>query len=173
MNGLIKLVFKIMTTISRRSWVKGMALATLGSVVFTDLNAADAPAIQWSADQEALLKNWMGVIIPESSLPGAVSLGVPAFVKVMLRDCYEPKTSENLANALAALPSIEKMSESEKEALFFQIEQGKMGSDAQKAMKTLKGLTIQGYMSTEYVMVNHLNYVMAPGFFNGCEPLKK
>jgi hypothetical protein len=48
-----------------------------------------------------------------------------------------------------------------------------MGSDAQKAMKTLKGLTIQGYMSTEYVMVNHLNYVMAPGFFNGCEPLKK
>jgi hypothetical protein len=91
----------------------------------------------------------------------------------MLRDCYEPKTSENLANALASLPSIEKVSESEKEALFFQIEKGKMGSDAQKAMKTLKGLTIQGYMSTEYVMVNHLNYVMAPGFFNGCEPLKK
>ena len=46
-----------MKTISRRNWVKGMALATLGSVVFTDLKAADAPIIQWSADQDALLNN--------------------------------------------------------------------------------------------------------------------
>jgi hypothetical protein len=162
-----------MNTISRRNWVKGMALATLGSVVFTDLKAADAPIIQWSADQDSLLNNWMGVIIPESSIPGAVSLGVPAFVKTMLKDCYEPKTSENLVKALAALPTIDKVSESEKEQLFFQIEKGKMGDDAQKAIATLIGLTIRGYMTTEYVMVNHLNYVMAPGFFNGCEPLKK
>jgi len=162
-----------MKTISRRNWVKGMALATLGSVVFTDLKAADAPIIHWSADQDSLLNNWMGVIIPESSIPGAVSLGVPAFVKTMLKDCYEPKTSENLVKALAALPTIDKVSESEKEHLFFQIEKGKMGADAQKAIATLKGLTIRGYMTTEYVMVNHLNYVMAPGFFNGCEPLKK
>jgi hypothetical protein len=162
-----------MNTISRRNWVKGMALATLGSVVFTDLKAADAPIIQWSADQDSLLNNWMGVIIPESSIPGAVLLGVPAFVKTMLKDCYEPKTSENLVKDLAALPTIDKVSESEKEQLFFQIEKGKMGADAQKAIATLKGLTIRGYMTTEYVMVNHLNYVMAPGFFNGCEPLKK
>jgi hypothetical protein len=162
-----------MKSISRRNWVKGMALATLGSVVFTDLNAANAPRIQWSADQDQLLQAWMGVIIPESSIPGAVSLGVPAYVKVMLRDCYEPSTSTTLMKVLAALPSIEKVSESEKEQLFFQIEQGKQGSDAQKAMATLKGLTIRGYMTTEYVMVNHMNYVMAPGFFNGCEPLKK
>lgn len=162
-----------MKSISRRNWVKGMALATLGSVVFTDLKAANAPSIQWSADQDQLVQAWMGVIIPESSIPGAVSLGVPAYVKVMLRDCYEPTTSTSLMKVLAALPSIEKVSESEKEQLFFQIEQGKQGSDAQKAMKTLKGLTIQGYTTTEYVMVNHFNYVMAPGFFNGCEPLKK
>lgn len=162
-----------MNTISRRNWVKGMALATLGSVVFTDLKAANAPQIHWSVDQDTLLNAWMGVIIPESSIPGAVSLGVPAFVKVMLRDCYEPSSSALLQKVLADLPSIVKGTESEKEALFFQIEQGKMGSDAQKAMKTLKGLTIQGYTTTEYVMVNHHNYVMAPGFFNGCEPLKK
>lgn len=162
-----------MKSISRRNWVKGMALATLGSVVFTDLKAANAPSIQWSADQDQLLQAWMGVIIPESSIPGAVSLGVPAYVKVMLRDCYEPTTATTLMKVLAALPSIEKVSESEKEQLFFQIEQGKQGADAQKAMKTLKGLTIQGYTTTEYVMVNHFNYVMAPGFFNGCEPIKK
>ena len=153
--------------------MKGLALATLGSVVFTDLKAADASKIQWSADQDALLNQWMGVIIPESSIPGAVSLGVPAFVKVMLRDCYEPSTSATLMKVLAALPSIEKVSESEKEHLFFQIEQGKNGADAKNAMATLKGLTIRGYMTTEYVMVNHQNYVMAPGFFNGCEPIKK
>jgi len=162
-----------MKTISRRNWVKGMALATLGSVVFTDLKAANAPSIQWNADQDHLLHQWMGIIIPESTIPGAVSLGVPAFVKVMLRDCYEPQTTQNLWKVLAALPSLDQLTESEKEQVFFQAEQGKMGSDAQKAMATLKGLTIRGYMTTEYVMVNHLHYVMAPGFFNGCEPLKK
>jgi hypothetical protein len=162
-----------MKSISRRNWVKGMALATLGSVVFTDLKAANAPRIQWSADQDQLLQAWIGVIIPESSIPGAVSLGVPAYVKVMLRDCYEPVASTTFMKVLASLPSIEKVAESEREQLFFQIEQGKQGSDAQKAMKTLKGLTIQGYTTTEYVMVNHFNYVMAPGFFNGCEPIKK
>lgn len=162
-----------MKTISRRNWVKGMALATLGSVIFTDLKASDASKIQWSVDQDVLLNQWIGVIIPESSIPGAVSLGVPAFVKTMLRDCYEPASSALLTKVLASLPSIEKVSESEKEQLFFQIEQGKMGADAQKAMKTLKGLTIQGYVTTEYVMVNHLHYVMAPGFFNGCDPLNK
>jgi hypothetical protein len=94
-----------MNTISRRNWVKGMALATLGSVVFTDLKAADASTVQWSADQDALLNHWMGVIIPESSIPGAVSLGVPAFVKTMLRDCYEPSTAVTLTKALAALPA--------------------------------------------------------------------
>ena len=46
-------------------------------------------------------------------------------------------------------------------------------AEAQKAMATLKGLTIQGYTSTEYVLVNHLNYQMAPGFWNPCVPVKK
>ena len=55
----------------------------------------------------------------------------------------------------------------------YQLEQGKHGVDAQKAMSTLKGLTIQGYVTTEYVMVNHLNYQMAPGFWNPCVPVNK
>ena len=91
-----------MKSISRRNWVKGMTLATLGSVDFTDLKAANAPSIQWSADQDQLLQAWIGVIIPESSIPGAVSLGVPAYVKVMLRDCYEPVASTTLMKVLAS-----------------------------------------------------------------------
>ena len=59
------------------------------------------------------------------------------------------------------------------EAFLFELEHGKHGSDAQKAMATLKGLTIQGYVTSEYVMVNHLNYQMAPGFWNPCVPVKK
>jgi hypothetical protein len=59
------------------------------------------------------------------------------------------------------------------EAFLFELEQGKHGADAQKSMSTLKGLTIQGYVTTEYVMVNHLNYQMAPGFWNPCVPVNK
>jgi hypothetical protein len=124
----------------------------------------------------------MGAIIPESSIPGAISLGVPNFVKTMMKDCYEVKAQQSFKNVMGDIPKlflnenkkeISMASELEKEQFLFQLEKGKHGVEAQKTFATLKGLTIQGYMSTEYIMVNHLNYQMAPGFFNGCAPIKK
>jgi hypothetical protein len=124
----------------------------------------------------------MGAIIPESSIPGAISLGVPIFVKTKMKDCYELKAQQSFKNVLSEIPKqfqsenkkeLTLASESEKEQFVFSLEKGKHGLEAQKAIATLKGLTIQGYMTTEYIMVNHLNYQMAPGFFNGCAPIKK
>ena len=100
----------------------------------------------------------------------------------MMKDCYEAKAQQSFKNIMGDIPKlfltenkkeISTASESEKEQFIFQVEKGKHGVEAQKTLATLKGLTIQGYMSTEYIMVNHLNYQMAPGFFNGCAPIKK
>jgi hypothetical protein len=132
--------------------------------------------------EDQTLELIMGAIIPESSIPGAISLGVPNFVKTMMKDCYEVKAQQSFKNVMGDIPKlfltenkkeISMASESEKEQFLFQLEKGKHGAEAQKTLATLKGLTIQGYMSTEYIMVNHLNYQMAPGFFNGCAPIKK
>jgi len=171
-----------MSQITRREWVKGMALATLGTVAFYDAKSLSSSNFNFSLAEDQTLELIMGAIIPESSIPGAISLGVPNFVKTMMKDCYEVKAQQSFKNVMGDIPKlflnenkkeISMASESEKEQFLFQLEKGKHGVEAQKTLATLKGLTIQGYMSTEYIMVNHLNYQMAPGFFNGCAPIKK
>jgi hypothetical protein len=171
-----------MPQITRRAWVKGMALATLGSVAFYDAKSMSPTQINLTLAEDQTLALIMGAIIPESSIPGAISLGVPVFVKTMLKDCYELKAQQSFKNVLGQIPTqfqsenkkeLAASNEAEKEQFIFSLEKGKHGVEAQKAIATLKGLTIQGYMSTEYIMVNHLNYQMAPGFFNGCAPIKK
>jgi hypothetical protein len=171
-----------MSQITRREWVKGMALATLGTVAFYDAKSLSPSNFNFSLADDQTLELIMGAIIPESSIPGAISLGVPVFVKTMMKDCYEVKAQQSFKNVMGEIPKqfltenkkeISMASESEKEQFLFQLEKGKHGVEAQKTLATLKGLTIQGYMSTEYIMVNHLNYQMAPGFFNGCAPIKK
>lgn len=168
---------------TRRDWIKGMALATLGSVISYPLSANQTGStLALSAVDEASLNLWIGAIIPESKIPGAVSLGVPTFVKTMLKDCYEASAQTTFQTVLGQIPgwfqtenghALSAASTAEKEQFLFLLEKGHFGSDAQKAMATLKGLTIQGYTSTEYVLVNHLNYQMAPGFWNPCVPVKK
>ncbi len=171
-----------MSQITRREWVKGLALATLGTVAFYDAKSLSPSNFNFSLAEDQTLELIMGAIIPESSIPGAISLGVPNFVKTMMKDCYEVKAQQSFKNVMGDIPKlfltenkkeISMASESEKEQFLFQLEKGKHGVEAQKTLATLKGLTIQGYMSTEYIMVNHLNYQMAPGFFNGCAPIKK
>lgn len=171
-----------MSQITRREWVKGMALATLGTVAFYDAKSISPTHFNFTLAEDQTLELIMGAIIPESSIPGAISLGVPVFVKTMMKDCYEAKAQQSFKNVMGDIPKlfltenkkeISTASESEKEQFIFQLEKGKHGVEAQKTLATLKGLTIQGYMSTEYIMVNHLNYQMAPGFFNGCAPIKK
>jgi hypothetical protein len=171
-----------MSQITRRAWVKGMALATLGTVAFYDAKSLTPSNLNFSLAEDQTLELIMGAIIPESSIPGAVSLGVPVFVKTMMKDCYELKAQQSFKNVMGEIPAmflkenkkeLSAASESEKEQFIFQLEKGKHGLEAQKTLATLKGLSIQGYMSTEYIMVNHLNYQMAPGFFNGCAPIKK
>ena len=171
-----------MSQITRREWVKGMALATLGTVAFYDAKSLSPSNFNFSLAEDQTLELIMGAIIPESSIPGAISLGVPVFVKTMMKDCYEVKAQQSFKNVMGEIPKlfltenkkeISSATESEKEQFIFQLEKGKHGVEAQKTLATLKGLTIQGYMSTEYIMVNHLNYQMAPGFFNGCAPIKK
>jgi len=171
-----------MSQITRREWVKGMALATLGTVAFYDAKSLSPSNFNLSLAEDQTLELIMGAIIPESSIPGAISLGVPNFVKTMMKDCYEIKAQQSFKNVMGDIPNlfltenkkeISSASESEKEQFLFQLEKGKHGAEAQKTLATLKGLTIQGYMSTEYIMINHLNYQMAPGFFNGCAPIKK
>ena len=126
--------------------------------------------------QESLLEEVVSLIIPEGEKPGAKSLGVHSFVQKMVADCYEPKDQEAFKTGLDDIEktaqlihnqSFTALNTAQKEEILRGVS---LSTDAQQKefFASIKNLTIQGYTSSEYVMVNHYNYEMAPGHFYGC-----
>ena len=127
-------------------------------------------------EQSNLLAEIVSSIIPEGKIQGAKSLGVPAFIEKMIKDCYEKNAQDDFKKGLENVEAISKSAYnqvftslplSQKEELLKKME---VSTDAkQKEFYALvKNLTIQGYTTSEYVMVNYLKYEMAPGHYYGC-----
>jgi hypothetical protein len=134
-----------------------------------------------SVDQSKNLAAIVEAIIPKTDTPGAGELGVGDFVQKMVKDCYDSKAQANLVSGVSNLDeqSIQRFGKSfvdagkdQKLQLLQDIDKG---SDAsQKAfLGMVKNLTIQGYMTSEYVMTNITHYEMVPARYHGCVPVKK
>lgn len=130
----------------------------------------------FTPNQEELLTEIVSTIIPEGKIVGAASLGVPVFIQKMLADCYEKDVQDSFKNGLL---TIEKQAQETYKQSFKQLPTASrialLNTFQNSAIKEhkdfftlLKNLTIQGYTSSEYVMVNHWEYEMAPGHFHGC-----
>lgn len=150
------------------SWAKG----------WTPQNLPDVQTFFSPLDQQ-VLGQIVEAILPESDIPGAKSLGVPAFVETMLADCYTKAVQENVENGLRVLESRaqEKYTNSFvqlpmilKQALLMSIERGS-DADLKTFYDLVKNLTIQGYTNSEYVQTTYLEYEMAPGHYYGCIPV--
>ncbi|RYF70682.1 MAG: gluconate 2-dehydrogenase subunit 3 family protein [Cytophagaceae bacterium] len=175
----------------RRTALRGLAMS-LGGLV-----ALPAWASNWtpeslgaissvSTDDEALLGDIVEAIIPETttpgaSTPGAKSLKVHQFAMRMIRDCYgEPAQTalrqglvltESTAQQLFTKPFAD-CDASQRKAILTAV--AASTDPAGKAFVNLiKRLTIQGYTSSEYYMVNVQKFNMAPGYYHGCVPIEK
>lgn len=170
----------------RRSAVKNIAL-TIGAAI-----VLPSWANAWSKDsfknistklsflQEKILAEIVETIIPKTNTPGAKELNIQQFVPKMIADCYDKKAQEiyakgfelvdNNAKSLFSksftdcdskqrLEVLNKMSKSE-------------NSDEKSFIQLIKGLTIRGYLSSEYVMTNLRIYEYAPARYHGCVPVK-
>ena len=134
-----------------------------------------------SADQSKTLSGVVESIIPKTDTPGAGELGVAAFVQIMVKDCYDKKAQDSLSKGIDTLESLSEKnfgkpftgaSKEQKVQLLQEMEKG--GDAQQKAFfGMVKNLTIQGYMSSEYVMTNLTHYEMVPARYHGCVPVKK
>jgi Gluconate 2-dehydrogenase subunit 3 len=139
--------------------------------------------------QEDLLVDIVSTIIPEGEKPGAKSLGVPNFIQKMVVDCFDKKAQEDFK---LGLDTIEKKAQQIHNQFFTTLTsaqkeevlknetptdsglRGVSNTDdtvQKEFFKTIKNLTIQGYTTSEYVMVNYYKYEMAPGHFYGCVPV--
>ena len=132
-----------------------------------------------SAAQEDLLTDIVSTIIPEGEKPGAKSLRVPSFIQKMVADCYEKLAQDEFKTGLENIERTAQQIHSQSFSALTTLQKVELlrGVSVSENVKlkeffaSLKSLTIQGYTSSEYVLVNHYKYDMAPGHFNGCVPV--
>ncbi|WP_064198134.1 MULTISPECIES: gluconate 2-dehydrogenase subunit 3 family protein [Emticicia] len=133
-----------------------------------------------SASDEAILAEIVETIIPETKTPGAKSLKVHQFALRMINDCYGEAAQKSLQQGLAKTDELAKQINSksfvecdaqQRKDTILQL--SKADEASKKFVEMIKNLTIRGYTNSEYYMVNVQKYVMAPGFYHGCVPVKK
>ncbi|MDR6561303.1 MULTISPECIES: gluconate 2-dehydrogenase subunit 3 family protein [unclassified Arcicella] len=171
----------------RRSAIKNLALTIGGTIVLPAwANAWSKESLQnntfkISYSQEALLAEIVETIIPKTDTPGAKELGADKFILKMVADCYDKKSQDIFAKGLVSVDELSKKeyaktfveSDSKQKLDILKKMSTSQNSDDKGFIQLVKGLTIDGYLVSEYVMTNLRIFEMVPGRYHGCVPIKK
>lgn len=132
-------------------------------------------------EQEQLIISLADTLIPEGSISatatiGALSTGTDQFLIRFFEKCLEKEEQELLIQELTDLlkRDFTSLSREEREAVL--MEYSKTENEKQKKFfELIRANTIFGFTTAREVMVNHLGYQVAPGFYQGCveEPAEK
>jgi len=143
-----------------------------------------------SADQAALVSEVAEIIIPKTDTPGAKDTGVPAFIDVIVNDCYKKADQENF---LSGLNDFDKGAKDAYGDAFLDLDADKqveyvtkVHNDALTASKDeankdkprafiliMKELTVVGFFTSEAGATQVLQYQAVPGAYKGCIPLSE
>jgi len=117
--------------------------------------------------QQRIVAEIAELIIPKTDTPGAKDVGVPAFIEMMLKDCY--KTPEH-QSFIEGLDSMEKMkflelNTDERRGLLKLLEQEtkKISSNTTSFWRLIKELTLLGYFTSKAGLKASFEYVQIPG----------
>lgn len=110
-------------------------------------------------------------IIPRTDTPGALDLEVPAFIERVISNCWE----DSGKNFQAGLKEFANMVQSEYRKDFQALSPGEKEEILLKEeawyLHQIKQLSILGYMTSEYVMTQILDYQPIPIDFVGCRDI--
>lgn len=120
-------------------------------------------------------------IIPRTDTPGAIDVGVPAFMDLMYSGYM---TLEDRKVIAAGLADLEKRSQSTHGKNFAELDSSRQDAlltavarDSEKRQRTffhqMRELTVLGYYTSEEVGKNILHYDPVPGAFLPCVPISE
>lgn len=185
----------------RRIALKQIGLITAGAMILPScLHKAKEVSIALkniviTGDQEAVLAEIVQTIIPATDIPGAKDINVHQFVLRMLDDCHDTETQQKFVTGLSQVDeltrkrfdkSFEDCTPEERLTFLKEVDAQKQSEEKKEpellsdgkenqfpAFYSLaKRHTVQGYLSSEYIMTNVLVYNMIPGRYNGCVEIK-
>lgn len=132
-------------------------------------------AFSLTTTQQKIVAEIAEMIIPRTDTageasPGAKDVGVPAFIEMMLKDCYKQPEHLSFTDGLASMEQVKflELNEAERRGVLKFLEQ--QTKEKMKAMpkeipfwRLMKELTLLGYFTSEAGMKASFEYVQIPG----------
>lgn len=139
--------------------------------------------LKMAATDERTLAELAETIIPATNTPGAKDLYVHQYAMKMVDDCSSPEDVEAFEKGLKAF---DKFSEQQAGKPFAQLAATQRNSvltaieakkevpeDVTKFYNKVKGLSIQGYLTSKYYLTKVQVYELVPGRYRGCVPVSE
>ncbi len=140
--------------------------------------------LQLNGNQEALVTELSETILPKTDTPGAKDTYTNLFVLKMLDDMY---TEEEQKGFLEGMEKLNERADNKFDKSFVDatpVQRGELlkeiiadpsfadaTDDLSTFLKTVKKLTVQGYMTSQYYLTNVRIYKLVPGVYHGCVPV--
>jgi hypothetical protein len=173
----------------RRSGIKTLLIISAGTAFLPSClqekkkSSLSLKNIKIDDKEEELLAELSETIIPKTDTPGAKDVSAYLFAIMMIDDCFPPGGQYKFQKGLTAFDelskkksgnSFTKCTPSERTALIQSIEnKNEIPGDVAFFYNTMKRLTIQAFISSEYYLTKVQVYELVPGKFYGCVPVKK
>ncbi len=172
----------------RKGLAAGTALAA-GNGYSATTSAVTEPSIL-SASQRDIVSRVVDVMIPRTDTPGAVDVGVPGFIDLMLKDVYTQADRDRYVAGLTDFDATA-LSENGKQFVALELQQqvalvrkfhdAALGEERRlpRAHAHLqrpfilmtKELTLLGFFTSQVGATQVLQYVAVPGSYHGCIPV--
>ncbi len=152
----------------------------------------------FDAGQAELITHMAETILPRTKTPGALDVGVPAFIELMVQGTFDAEEQQKFAAGLADVDaraqtaygvSFAQCKAKQQAKLIGQIDaeasaDGIAHKEATKGKRleddpyfnfflTFKSLTLLGYFTSAFVGTKVLSYDPVPGAYKGCIPLEE
>lgn len=150
--------------------------------------AENKPLAGWDAPHQALVSALMDTIIPATDTPGALSVGAPAFLELVLRDLLTPADrtafvgglqglgavlQEQAGASFTSLPAVRRTNELARfdGETYAALADGAKATGAQASYLQLKEYTLVAYFTSQNVATTMLDYTPVPGPYVPDRPL--
>jgi hypothetical protein len=182
--------------LQRVAWLMGGAVSASAILAiekgYAAASAAGSKPAVLSPAQLALVSVVAEIMIPRTDTPGAIDVGVPGFIDLMLRDVYAQTDRERYLAGLAQLNGAAQLEHggpfvalkpAEQIALVRKIHDAAVAAERQQQrtrahvqrpfILMTKELTLLGFFTSEVGATQVLQYVAIPGSYHACIPLEQ